>query len=547
MSGEATAGNAGPGRGFDSTEGGARISTDGDAFVQRPLSGPRVGIVRRLSAWAGRHWRGELSLPVSFWLNNVLLPVPLGTLVGGLMAWISLRGEQMPAGSVAVLVGWPLMIALDVWCGVGAWRSAGQHRDRGGAGLWAILARVVVGLGLVGTVASAVFNFGPRVGELVQMARGIDPLGRLEMALSPDGRRLKLSGTVGMGDATRLQAMVAAAPQVRVLEMQSPGGRVFEAERIARIVQDRGWRTRATGPCESACTLIFLAGSSRQLMADGRLGFHRASTGTFNPVLDQVANHELSAMYRRAGLPEEFVGKAARTPSWRMWYPGPGELTASGLVRLPSGTLDIDLPPLAQSQPVDIVDALETNDTWQALDKRFPGAIAQAAARTQAARTAGAADADALVDGQRVVEALLPALLANAGPEIREQFMQLLGAQLAAVQGEGGAACRRLLSGDAALRRTLPREIVTREAAWLADASAEPPREGAAKPLTTIELEVLRRRLGDRAPALLAGLMRPAGAASARDCDKTQALIIEIARLPAPERRLATRLALDRR
>ncbi len=547
MSGEATPRNARAGRGFDSTEGGARIFTDGDAVVQRPLAGPRVGLLRRLTGWAGRHWRGELSLPVSFWLNNVLLPVPLGTLVGGLMAWISLRGEQLQAGSVAVLVGWPLMIALDVWCGVGTWRSAGHHHDRGGAGLWAILARVVVGLGLLGTAASAAINFGPRVGELVQMARGIDPLGRLEMALSPDGRRLKLSGTVGMGDAARMRALAASAPQVRVLEMQSPGGRMFEADRIAKIVHDHGWRTRATGPCESACTLIFLAGSSRQLMADGRLGFHRASTGTFNPVLDQMANHELSAMYRRAGLPEVFVDRAARTPAWRMWYPGQAELTDSGLVRLPSGTLDIDLPLLAQSQPGDLVDALETNDTWQALDKRFPGTIAQAAARTQAARVAGATDADALAEGQRVVEALLPQLLANAGPDIREQYRQLLAAQLAATQGHGAAACRKVLAGDAAVRRGLPRELVTREAAWLADAAAEPPRDVAHRPPTAIELEVLRRRMGDRAPALLAGVARPAGAGSPRDCDRALALMAEIGRLPAPERRLATRLVLERR
>jgi hypothetical protein len=252
-------------------------------------------------------------------------------------------------------------------------------------------------------------------------------------------------------------------------------------------------------------------------------------------------------MYRRAGLPEEFIDKAARTPSWRMWYPGPAELTASGLVRLPSGTLDIDLPALAQSQPADLVDALETNDTWQALDKRFPGTIAQAAARTQAARQAGAADADALAEGQRVVEALLPALLAHAGPEVREQFMQLLGVQLSAAQAEGATACRRMLAGDAAVRRRMPRDIVTREASWLADAAAEPPREGAVRPLSTIEIEVLRRRLGDRAPALLAGLMRPGAAGSARDCEKALALLSEIARLPAPERRLATRLALDRR
>jgi hypothetical protein len=340
--------------------------------------------------------------------------------------------------------------------------------------------------------------------------------------------------------------MAAAAPALRVLEVESSGGRIFEADRIAQIVHSRGWSTRATGPCESACTLVFLAGSSRQLKAAGRLGFHRAATGTFNPVLDQMANHELSALYRRAGLPEQFVDKAAHTPSWHMWYPALAELTSSGVARVPSGTLDIDLPPRSEMHPADLVDAMENSDTWAALENRFPGSIARAAARTYAARSGGTADTGALVEGQRVVEALLPALLAHAGPELREQFMQLLSAQLAAVQAQGAGSCRRLLAGDAALRRAMPRELVTREAAWLADAAAEPPPEASLRPVSAFELEIVRRRMGDRAPALLAALWHPAGA-GAHDCEKTRALMTEIARLPAPERRLATRIVFDRR
>jgi hypothetical protein len=263
-------------------------------------------------------------------------------------------------------------------------------------------------------------------------------------------------------------------------------------------------------------------------------------------VLDQMANRELSALYRRAGLPEQFVDKAARTPSWHMWYPALADLTASGVVRVPSGTLDIDLPPPAETQPADLVDALENNESWVALEKRFPGSIARAAARMQAARSGGTADTGALVEGQRVVESLLPALLAQAGPEVREQFMQLLAAQLAAVQADGAGSCRRLLAGDAALRRAMPHELVTREAAWLADAAAEPARNRALRPVSALEVEVLRRRLGDQAPAVLAGLWHPGGAGSPRDCDKTRTLMADISRLPAPERRLATRIVFDR-
>jgi hypothetical protein len=31
--------------------------------------------------YMSRHWRGELSLPVAFWVNNLLLMFPLGLVV----------------------------------------------------------------------------------------------------------------------------------------------------------------------------------------------------------------------------------------------------------------------------------------------------------------------------------------------------------------------------------------------------------------------------------------------------------------------------------
>jgi hypothetical protein len=43
-----------------------------------------------------RHWRGELSLPVSYWINNVLLEVVYFLLlVGGFFAFMALHGRQL--------------------------------------------------------------------------------------------------------------------------------------------------------------------------------------------------------------------------------------------------------------------------------------------------------------------------------------------------------------------------------------------------------------------------------------------------------------------
>jgi hypothetical protein len=379
------------------------------------------------------------------------------------------------------------------------------------------------------------------------MARGIDPIGHLAATITPDGRKLQLKGPVGMGDGERVRTLLAGANGLRLIELDSPGGRLKEADLIAAAVRQAGWPTRATGDCESACTLIYLAGSRRQLMPGVRLGFHRASSGTVNPALDALANRLLAQTYREAGLPEHFIVRTLATPPSRMWHPGRDELVAGGLITVPERPLDVELPTAADALAGDFADALRANDTWMAIDKRFPGSVAAAAGRMLQARAGGATPEATQVEAQRVVEAHVPALLARASAETRELYLGVFAAQLGAARGIDAATCAGVLALDAQARRRLPAALVQRESAWLIDAATEIPREGPTRGANALEHEVMRRRLGDRAPALLTDLWQPGVTArTPRDCDKALELIAAVGALPGAERKLATRLMFER-
>jgi len=519
--------------------------------------------------YIARHWRGELTLPVSFWVNNVALPLPVGFALGALAAWITVTGDYLRGGSIALLVCWPLLLVFSVWCWVGAWRSATAHSESGGSLLWAGLAKVSIALGVIGTTVSTLFDFVPNIQPYLRMARGIDPIGNVTATLSPDGRRLVLDGPLGLGDGQRVRALVARAPSLRTVELNSPGGRLKEGEEIAALVKQAGWNTRTTGACQSACTFIHMAGTRKQLMPGAKIGFHRASSGSMNPVHDRLANRELVRMYREAGLPERFIERTLATPAWTMWHPSRDELVGAGLVSLAERPLDIELPDNPQAPAGEYADAMTGSDAWLALDKHTPGIIALAARRMAEARAAGADAAEVQVRGQRVVEALMPALLAAAGPELRDDYLTLWTAQIAAARAiaappaarsPGGKpdpdapppACIAVLAGDTAARRALGTELVRREAAWLiAVAGAEPTREAGGRNGSAVELEVLRRRLGERSPALLAqawqpGALERGGRDALRECDRTLELLRAVAALPAAERRLATRLMFGR-
>ena len=531
----------------------AAIDSDKQGWHDK-LAGTRV--VRRRRAAAGcdepggylaSHWRGELPLPVSFWVNNILLSLPFGFALNALTAWISLKGERLQTSSMAALVGWPLMLAMNAWCIVGAWRAATAYGDRGGSPLWSGATKCVLFLAASSTLSSTVLDFAPQVGAYMQMARGVDPIGQVQLLLSPNGRSLKLTGPVGMGDATRVRQMIGAAGEGRLIELESPGGRVYEADLIAAMVRHHGWQTRATGDCESACTLIFMAGATRQLMPGAKLGFHRAFAGSFNPVLDQLANRELARMYRSAGLPEDFITQTMHTPPWTMWHPGLDQLAQGGLITAPHWTLDVELPPRAASAPSDMADALRASQVWHALEQRFPGSITTAAGRMSAARLRSASDGGVLTEGQRVAEVLLRRLLRDASPQALERFLPLLTGQLRAARLTGGSACGAVLAGDARARRGLPQALVLLESEWMVAVASEPLGGRRSHAATALELEVIRRTLGDAAPARLAGLWAPGRASGAwLDCDSSIALLDTIAGLHDGQRRLALRLVFQR-
>jgi hypothetical protein len=503
-----------------------------------------------------RHWHGELSLGTSFWVNNVLLSFPAGLAIGAVAVWITVTGDFLRGGGLAMLVAYPLLLLFNTWCIVGCWRAASAHVDSGGSGLWAGLAKLLMFLGALQTLVAVCFDFLPNAGDYLRMARGIDPIGHMSATLSPDGHRLLLKGPIGSGDAQRLQAVADKTSTLRVVELDSPGGRLKEGERIAQWVRAKQWHTRTTGACESACTFIHMAGSKRQVLPGAKLGFHRASSGSVNPVLDRLANREMARIYREAGLPEAFVQRTLSTPAWSMWHPSREELIGADLLHVPARPLDVDLPSNTNASAGEYALQMQGSDAWLAIEQRLPGSMQAAGERMALARAAGADDATLQVEAQRVIEANVPRLLAAGSPELREAYLALLIEQSSAARDAGGGtACLAALRADASARRGLPPALAQREASWLIEAATAPVRELAPKVggsvLSPLEQEVLRRRLGDKAPTLLAGAWRPGSSESAPrnpllECNRNLELLRAVAALPAAERRLAARVLFER-
>jgi hypothetical protein len=493
------------------------------------------------------HWRGERPLAASFWWRFAFPLASLGLAVDAVAAWIALDGSHLRAASVALLLVWPLLLALATWGGVGAWRAAGACARQGGALLWTGAARVAVALAASGTLAAFGFAVLPQLGGWLQLAAGGEPLGSLQVRRTPDGRRLQLHGPLGRGAAAHVAQALAGAPATYLVELDSTGGRRSEARAIAKLVRAQRLQTRVVGECHNACVEIFMAGRGRQVTPAGHLGLQRQASGAVNPLFDALARRWLADNLRRAGLPQNVVAKTLATSPSVPWVLATDELAAAELVGVAGRPLDIQLPPPEGAALADYAEPLTSNAAWRVLEAYRAGTIDTAAQAMLEARVQGADDAATQVAAQRVVEALLPGLVRDAGPALREQYLQMLLAQLQAARSAGADACRQVLAGDAAARYTLPAPWPAREAAWLVEAAAElapaPPRA-----LSELEAEVVRRALGENAGTLLAAIRHlPRRIGRGDECERADALLADVMRMPAPKRRLAMRLVFERR
>lgn len=316
---------------------------DGMAKYRDVLPANVEKIVRSVE---GAPW-WKLELDPRFWvitqgrwsqLNTLVTGFALALLALGAARW--LEGKTWDVQNSYLFWLWAA-VGVTTWALVwnGAWIMGAVRSSarRVGEGLAPWLA---VG-GLVGNMVVALamaFAVTTSLGALLQgwwslYVKGLDTVA-ITPVRSDNGEvtRLRVVGGMGVGSTRALMAALAQHPQVRVLEITSPGGLLTEGHGMAQVALQRALNTQATGACASACTLVFVAGERRLLAPKASLGFHRShrlgegfSTGWSS------VDHFVANFYRTRGVPEDFIQKALGTPGWDLWEPGHEQLINSGV------------------------------------------------------------------------------------------------------------------------------------------------------------------------------------------------------------------------
>jgi hypothetical protein len=283
-----------------------------------------------ISYWA-RHWRGALSLPVSFWINGNALSAALVALV---MATASTdAASELPRWfSAAGVAYWLSLLLLTVWQLVGVWRSAANHLAHGKSRCWGRLAQGMVIFGIFASIISLTTAGLPQSIEFAQLALGRDPVGSYQLRLSRDATEIEVSGAIVFGLTEEIARTLRTQPAVKMIVLNSHGGRVGEARKLRDFITARKLTTFTSAGCFSACTLAYAAGERRLIGKNASLGFHQyAFPGVQQSAFHRQYEKDKSDWLAR-GFDRAFIERAYATPHEDLWQPEHRELFTARFV-----------------------------------------------------------------------------------------------------------------------------------------------------------------------------------------------------------------------
>jgi len=146
------------------------------------------------------------------------------------------------------------------------------------------------------------------------------------------GTELSFYGRIDPPVAHELEVLLTANPDATIIHLNSPGGSVKEARRMAALIANAHIAAIADTYCYSACALAFLGATERYITPDARIGFHHESNRD-GSVADIAESEKIDQTFMASrGLPASFLKKAFSTPASDIWTPTTKELTDANVI-----------------------------------------------------------------------------------------------------------------------------------------------------------------------------------------------------------------------
>ena len=195
------------------------------------------------------------------------------------------------------------------------------------------LAQANVVLGALALAAALALSSAPSLFEVYRMAFLGDPdIPNYGFRTMRGGTEAEIVGGFKYGLARDFTALMDANPDLRIVHLDSVGGRIGEARHLYRALKARGLETYVAAGCYSACTMAFAAGARRWVGPHASLGFHApAFPGVLSTRASGMTSYE-AKVFSAAGFAPAFIEKAVGTIPPALWKPSLAEMEAARVV-----------------------------------------------------------------------------------------------------------------------------------------------------------------------------------------------------------------------
>ena len=416
-----------------------------------------------------RNWRGEYPLPVSYWVFGLMVNFAVALILFGLSAVYDKKMGFRPIFVFIFLLSvWLVSVGISVWQSVGVWRSANRYVERKSLKLerapWAVVAKVMIVIAALQLAATVATSAIPQLTEASRMAFLHDPdIPDYSIRVMRNGTEAEITGGIKYGLAEDFRKILGASRQIRVVHLNSVGGRIGEGERLYNLIRSGKLTTYVSSKCLSACTLAFSGGAERVLLHGAILGFHR---GKFAGA-DQRDSPELEGqrkIFTEAGYDAPFIDRALATPSSDMWTPSEAELLKSGVVTKVSKGTDYAISGLPADASRDLFAKSLKGEAriYAAISTRFPREYDEMASSYYDAFVAGKTDVEAMTVLQDRLTNLISVNKPLADDDVLIDFGNLMADELAALQSHP-ATCYQYAMGGTLDAGLIPQALSTRE------------------------------------------------------------------------------------
>ncbi|MEM7748453.1 MAG: hypothetical protein AAF346_09405 [Pseudomonadota bacterium] len=285
------------------------------------------------------HWRGEHPLAWSFWINLVLIRLIIFGLEFLLRGFLDHTDFLLVAAKSIFFVVFHIIVLG--WQIVGTARAAESHMQATGSSflLWACYAGCLASLIATANVVLSTNNPVKSYDFLHTWADVQSKRRKSQYKLSLDLKTgtISFSGQFVIGVRRAFNEILEGPNRIQKVVLESPGGSVYEARGVARLLVAHRLTTHIEKTCASACTLVYLAGEKRTMSRAGRLGFHKYDFNFVNkqphPMINLAEEHAADRRFMKSrGLSDAFLENVFAQAHSEIWFPPTAKMIEAGAV-----------------------------------------------------------------------------------------------------------------------------------------------------------------------------------------------------------------------